>query len=61
NVLDKILEGKINKYLEDICVLDQPFVKNEMVKVKDLINNAIAKFGENIMLRRFVRFKLGEE
>ncbi len=61
NVVDKILEGKINKYLEDICLLDQPFVKNEMVKVKDLINNAIAKFGENIILRRFVRFKLGEE
>lgn len=61
NVLDKILEGKINKYLEDICVLDQPFVKNETLKVKDLIDNAIAKFGENIVLRRFVRFKLGEE
>lgn len=61
NVIDKILEGKINKYFEDICLLEQDFVKNEAVKIKDLMNNAIAKFGENVLLRRFVRFKLGEE
>lgn len=61
NILDKIAEGKINKYYEDVCLLEQPFIKDNNVKINNLIENAIAKFGENIRVRRFARFKIGEE
>ncbi len=61
NMLDKIAEGKINKYYEEVCLLDQPFIKDNNVKISNLIENAIAKFGENIVVRRFARFKIGEE
>lgn len=61
-VVDKILEGKIEKFYGDVCLLDQVFVKDPegKQKIKDLITERIAKLGENIVLRRFVRFQLGE-
>ncbi len=60
NILDKIVEGKIEKFYEETCLLDQPFIKDDSMKVKDLIQNAIAKMGENIIVRRFARFQIGE-
>ncbi len=61
NVLDKIVEGKINKYYEEVCLLEQPYIKDGSLKVKNLVENAIAKLGENIIVKRFARFKIGEE
>ena len=60
-IWDKIIEGKLKKYYEDVCLVDQKFVKNQDISVGTLINNMIAKTGENIMIRRFARFQLGEE
>lgn len=58
--LDKILDGQINKWAAEICLLDQKFVKNPDLTVKDYLTQMIAKIGENIVIRRFVRFELGE-
>jgi len=60
-IWDKIIEGKLKKYYEDVCLLDQKFVKNQDVTIGTLISNMIAKTGENIVIRRFARFQLGEE
>jgi elongation factor Ts len=60
-IWDKIIEGKLKKYYEDVCLLNQKFIKNTDITVEILINNMIAKTGENIVIRRFVRFQLGEE
>lgn len=60
-VIEKIIEGKLEKFFEDMCLLDQPFVKEPERKIKDLITEKIAKFGENIVVRRFVRFQVGEQ
>lgn len=57
--IQKIVEGKLEKYYQTICLLDQPFVKNADVTVKDLLIQKIAKLGENMVVRRFVRFQLG--
>ena len=59
DVLNKILEGKILKFYEEVCLLNQPFVKNPDITVKDLLGEAVAKMGENIQVRRFARFVLG--
>jgi elongation factor Ts len=59
-IVDKIVTGRMNKFYEEFCLLEQPFVKDEKFKVKDLITNTIAKTGENILVRRFSRFELGE-
>ena len=56
---EKIAEGRLKKYLEEVVLLEQPFVKDDKVKVKELIQQAIAKIGENIVVRRFCRFELG--
>ncbi len=61
NVLDRIVAGKLDKFYDDICLLRQPFVKDDKIKVGDLITQAIAKIGENIVVRRFTRYELGEE
>ena len=58
-IADKIAEGRLKKYLEEVVLLEQPFVKDDKVKVKELIQQAIAKIGENIVVRRFCRFELG--
>jgi elongation factor Ts len=61
-VVDKIVEGKLDKFYGESCLLDQIFIKDpdQKQKVKDLITDKIAKLGENILVRRFVRFQLGE-
>ena len=60
NIVDKIAEGKLESYYEMACLYDQKFVKDPNITVKDLLNNAIGKIGENIQVRRFSRFKTGE-
>jgi len=57
----KITEGKLNKFFEDVCLLEQPFIKDTNLKVKDIVTSMIAKIGENIVVKRFVRWNLGEE
>jgi elongation factor Ts len=59
-IIDKILEGRMAKFYEEICLLEQPFVKENTIKVEDLIKTKIAKLGENISIARFVRFKVGD-
>jgi len=59
NVQDKIIEGKLAKRFEDICLLNQKFVKDDSRTVQDYLNETIAKIGENIVIRRFVRFEVG--
>ncbi|HUT83080.1 MAG TPA: translation elongation factor Ts [Thermodesulfobacteriota bacterium] len=59
-IIEKIVEGKLEKYFSEVCLLEQAFVKDPNVRIEDLIKNYIAKFGENITLRRFVRYQLGE-
>ena len=63
HVIDKIVEGKLEKFYSEVCLLDQVFVKDPEQKktIKDLLTELIAKLGENIVIRRFVRFQLGEE
>jgi len=58
-IWDKIIEGKLKKYYEDICLVDQKFIKNTDITVGTLVSNMIAKTGENIVLRKFARFQLG--
>lgn len=58
---DKIIEGKLNKYYEEVCLLNQKFIKNTDITIEALVSNMIAKTGENIVVRRFARFLLGEE
>ncbi len=60
-IWDKIIEGKLKKYYEEVCLLEQKFIKNTDITVGTLVNNMIAKTGENIVVRRFARFQLGEE
>jgi len=59
-VIEKIVEGKMKKFYSEACLLEQPFIKNPDITVQDLLNELIAKTGENIVIRRFVRFQLGE-
>jgi elongation factor Ts len=62
NIVEKIVEGKVQKFFEDVCLLEQTFVKDPegKKKIKDLVTGAMAKVGENIVVRRFVRFQIGE-
>lgn len=60
-VLEKIVEGRLDKYFKDSCLLEQPFVKDPEKTVKDVVKEAIARIGENIVVRRFSRFRVGEE
>ena len=59
--VEKILEGKIEKFYQDVCLMEQPFVKNADISVKEYIVAHIAKIGENIVVRRFARYQVGEE
>jgi elongation factor Ts len=59
SAIQKIIEGKLEKYYSMVCLLDQPFVKLQEKSVKDIITERVAKIGENIQVRRFVRFQLG--
>ncbi|MCX8045080.1 MAG: translation elongation factor Ts [Desulfobacterota bacterium] len=60
NVIEKIVEGKLEKFFTEVCLLEQPFIKDDKMAIRDVVKAAIAKFGENIGIGRFVRFKLGE-
>ena len=60
NVADKIVEGKLEKFYSTVCLLEQGFIKNPDVTVRDLLNGKIAELGENIVIRRFVRYLVGE-
>ncbi len=60
-VVDKIIEGKLTKFYEEVCLLNQKFVKDMDVTIQTLVNNMIANTGENILVRRFARFQLGED
>jgi len=59
-MIEKIIEGRLNKFYEEICLLEQPFIKENTTTVGDLIKGKIAKLGENISVSRFSRFKVGE-
>ena len=59
-MVDKIIEGRLAKFYEEICLYEQPFIRDNATTVADLIKAAIAKLGENISVSRFVRFKVGE-
>jgi len=60
NILDKIVEGKLKKFYQENCLLNQPFVRVPDISVADLMNELIAKIGENITVKRFVRYQIGE-
>jgi len=60
-VIDKIVEGRMDKYFKENCLLEQPFVKDADKTVADLLKESIAKIGENILVQRFTRFKVGED
>ena len=60
NVVEKIVEGKMGKFYEEVCLYEQPFIKDQTITVNQLIASKIGKLGENISVRRFARFKVGE-
>lgn len=60
NVAEKIVEGRIVKYFEENCLLDQTYIRDPRIKISDLLKSVVAKFGENIVIRRFIRYQLGE-
>jgi elongation factor Ts len=60
NVIDKIVEGKLKKFYEESCLLNQPYVRDTDISVADLLAELIAKIGENISVKRFVRYQIGE-
>lgn len=59
-IVDRIVEGRLEKFYQQVCLMEQPFVKDEDRVIQDLITEAIAKLGENIILSRFVRYEVGE-
>ena len=59
-VVDRIVDGKIDKFYSEVCLLEQPFIKDQDKKVSDVITDAVARLGENIQVRRFARYNLGE-
>jgi elongation factor Ts len=59
-VIDKIIEGKLNSFYEQVCLLDQPSIRDPKLTIGQIVQAAIARMGENIAVPRFVRFKLGE-
>jgi len=60
NVIEKIIEGKVESFFKERCLLEQPYLRDESITLGDLVKEHIAKFGENIAVRRFIRFKVGE-
>jgi elongation factor Ts len=61
HVIEKIVDGKINKYYSEVCLLKQPFVKDPDLTIEQLVKNKIAEIGENIVIRRFTRYSVGED
>ncbi len=60
NVVEKIAEGRLSKYYQEVCLLEQSYIKDNNITIKDLLNEYIAKIGENIVIKRFIRWVLGE-
>ena len=60
NILEKILEGRMEKYIEEVCLMDQGYIRDDSKKIRDLIKETVAKTGENILVKRFARFSVGE-
>lgn len=60
NIVDRIVEGRLEKFYKEVCLLEQPFIKDDSKAVKDVLNETIAKLGENIIIRRFTRYEMGE-
>ena len=60
-ILDKIVEGKLKKFYQEVCLLEQPYVRDTDITVEDLLNELRAKTGENLIVSRFVRYQLGED
>jgi len=60
-ILEKIVTGKLAKYFEEVCLLEQPYIREDKIKVKDLITQLVAKMGENIKVGRFARFESGQD
>jgi elongation factor Ts len=61
NIVEKIVEGRLNKFFSEICLLEQPYIKDDKQTVSDLVKEASSRTGENVVVRRFSRFALGEE
>jgi elongation factor Ts len=59
-VVEKIIQGKLSKFCQEVCLMDQPYIKDDKISVRELVASHIAKFGENIRIKRFARFELGE-
>ncbi len=59
-VIEKVISGRIAKFYEEMCLMEQPFIKDEKVKIKEMMTDAISSTGENIIVRRFARYELGE-
>ncbi len=60
-IMDRIVQGKLSKFFEEACLLDQPYIREDKIKVKDLITKLVAKMGENIKVGRFARFEIGQD
>ncbi|MCD4654687.1 translation elongation factor Ts [bacterium] len=61
NIIEKIIEGKLNKFYSQVCLLEQPYVKDDSMTVNEYLKSVIAKLGENMVIKRFARIALGEE
>ena len=61
NIMEKIIEGKLEKFYSEVCLMDQPFIKDDNITIKECLAALIGKIGENIVIRRFVRFQVGED
>jgi len=59
--MDKIVTGKLEKFYSEVCLMDQPFIKDDKITIKEYLATLIGKIGENILVRRFVRFQVGED
>ncbi len=60
-IMDKIVTGKLEKFYSEVCLMDQPFIKDDKITIKEYLATLIGKIGENILVRRFVRFQVGED
>lgn len=61
NIVDKIAEGKLNKFYQEVCLLEQSYVRDTDIAIEDLLNELRVKTGENVIVRRFIRYQLGED
>ncbi|MFZ4776013.1 MAG: translation elongation factor Ts [Terrimicrobiaceae bacterium] len=61
NIIEKIVDGKVDKFYSTVCLLEQPFIKNPDLTIKDLLNSKIVELGENMIIRRFTRYMVGED